>query len=679
MAYEQWNIREQLRAIDLSYLRETDGTAEQWKAKLANKVGDSSKFQNIVMPVVMPQVEAAVTYQHSVFLSGFPIFGVTSSPEFAYAASQMDAILGEQQLKANCVPSLLRALRKGFKYNLSPVEVDWTQKVSYALEATRVGKDDADKQKEIIWQGNTITDLDPYNTFFDSRVSPVDIPTSGEFAGYTRLMSRIAFKQYLASLPLRINAKEALESGGATPATSDGYRSGGYWLPSLNPEAICDLSSSLYSHSTNWLSWASIGGSGEPRISYSDLYEVVVLYGRILPEDFGMHNVPSKSTPQVWKFVIVNGKVVVYAEQLTNSHNMIPILFCVPMDDGLGYQTKAFAKNVEPIQEITTALANSMIASRRRAISDRLLYDPSRVSAASVRSDSPVARIPVRPSAFGTPMSDAVWPIPFRDDQSQFAMQDIQMFLTLADQISGFNPARKGQFVKGNKTRAEFAEIMGNANGRDQTIALSLEGSFFGPIKEILKANILQYQGGTEVFNIETQEVITVDPVILRRANVEFKLSDGLLPGEKLVDGDSLAMAFQALAGSPQLSAGYNITPMFSYLMKSRGAKLQSFEKSQAQMAYEQAVMAWQQSVQGIIEQFTKLPEMPPMEELQKALPPQPTPEQFGYDPSAVTLSPGNSGKSVYGNYSAQAANVDKARSQSAAPAKSAPQGGQEQ
>ena len=36
------------------------------KAKLANSMGDSSKFQNVTVPVVLPQVESAVTYQSSV-------------------------------------------------------------------------------------------------------------------------------------------------------------------------------------------------------------------------------------------------------------------------------------------------------------------------------------------------------------------------------------------------------------------------------------------------------------------------------------------------------------------------------------------------------------------------------------------------------------------------------------
>jgi hypothetical protein len=99
----QWNIRDQMRAIDLAYMRETDFTEEQAKAKAANRMGDATKFQNIVLPVIQPQVESAVTYQQSVFLTGYPIFSCVTVPEFAEQAAQMDTIIGEQQDRGNWV------------------------------------------------------------------------------------------------------------------------------------------------------------------------------------------------------------------------------------------------------------------------------------------------------------------------------------------------------------------------------------------------------------------------------------------------------------------------------------------------------------------------------------------------------------------------------------------------
>jgi hypothetical protein len=641
---QQWSVRSKLETIDRSYLREVDLTAEQWKAKYANRYkGDPTKFQNVIMPVVMPQVEQAVTYQQSVFLSGQPIFGVVSCPGYEDEAMMMDSLMGEHQLRFGWVDQLLQVMRDGFKYNLGAAEVSWDRRVTYALE-TDITNANGAKQTQVIYEGNRIKRMDMYNTFWDTRCNVEDVAEWGEFFGYDEIMSRIKLKQFIQGLPSRINVKEAFESGASSTIAYGNSDSPGFYLPFLNPESIIDLRTVA---TTDWMAWAGITGLNG-NINYKNMYQVTTVYGRIMPSDFGMSGLPAQNTPQIWKFIIVNNQVVVYAERMTNAHNLLPIIFYQPAKDGLGYQGKSFAQNIMPFQEIVTALVNSNIASRRRALSDRVLYDPSRISAAAINNDSPTAKIPVRPSAYQDDLSKAVYAFPFRDDQFQITTSEMQGFLQFANQVSGLNPARQGQFVKGNKTRFEYADVMSNANGRDQTVALSTEASFFTPIKEILKTNILQYQGGVSVFNPEKQQLVNVDPILLRRAVLVFKVSDGLLPSEKLIDSDSLALAFQTLASNPTLSAGYNVTQMFSYLMSTRGAKLQPFEKSQEQIAYEQALISWQQAVQAAGAQIAEaLKGQDPkvaqqvIAQIQKSLPPQPKPADYGYNPAAPNAKEG--------------------------------------
>lgn len=634
-----WNIKDRLLNIDRAYMRETDMTEEQMKAKLANRLGDPTKFQNIVLPVVMPQVEAAVTYQQSVFLTGYPIFSCVSIPEFADEALQMDTIIAEQQKYGNWVSQFIQCLRDGFKYNLMAAEVHWAREVTYSLTTDTTFADGKQgKPAEVLWEGNKVKHLNLYNTFWDTRVAPRDVASAGEFVGYNELMSRIRIKQFLQSLPTRINVREALESQTVAPIGSAGGGMNGFYFPQLNPEALINTSQ-LYV-GTNWAAWAGYEQEGN-RINYSDIYLVTTLYARILPSDFKFTGLPEQNTPQVWKFIVVNNQVVVYAERLTNAHNLLPVVFAQPLDDDLGYQTKSLASNVQPIQEITTALSNSSIASRRRAISDRMLFDPSRVSPGAINNDSPNAKIPVRPSAYQQELSRAVYPIPFRDDQFQINLQEIQAYRSMANEISGLNPARQGQFVKGNKTKFEYADIMSNANGRDQAVALNLEDVFFTPIKNIIKTNILQYQKGAAFYNRDAERMVTVDPVSLRNANLVFTVSDGLTPSDKIIDGDTLSSATQVIASSPQLAQEYNVGDMFAYLFKSRGLKLGTFKKSPAQVSYEQAVGQWQQAIATLAEQLTKNGATP--EQLQAALQslPQPTPEQFGYTPGTPTLTPG--------------------------------------
>lgn len=626
MLNQQWNLREQMREVDLLYNRERNKLLENTRAKQANRYGDQNKFQDLTVPVVMPQVESAVVYQTSVFLQGSPIFGVVSSPEYMDEAMQMESIMAENSIRGGWTRELMMTFRDGFKYNLAATEVVWDRAVTPSFETDiAFGNGKQGKPKDTIWEGNCIKRWDLYNTFFDSRVAPTEMHKKGEFIGKTEMMSRIALKQFLATLPDKMigNVKAAFESGlGATTAGMGGV--GGiqsYYVPEINSSAILNRN---LRNGMDWMLWAGMTEVNQ-KIQYKNMYEVTTLYARICPSDFGLR-VPGANTPQIWKFIIVNHEVLIYCERQTNAHGMLPVLMSQPLEDGLTYQTKSLANNVAPIQDISSALMNSVIAARRRAISDRGIYDPSRISEAHINSTNPSAKIPVRPAAYGKPLNEAYYAIPFRDDQSQFAIQQIGFLGGMANNISGQNPVKQGQFVKGNKTQHEFDTVMGNANGRDQMTSLLLEDQLFTPMKEMLKANILQYQAGTKVFDPRTEKNVDIDPVKLRKAIVQFKVTDGLTPADKLMSSEAFSTSLQTIANAPQIGNAYNMGPLFSYLMKMQGADLKPFEKSAEQQAYEAAVAQWQQVV---IQMADNNKDITP-----EQYPPQPVPEQFGYKPA---------------------------------------------
>src|SRR3990172_5990932 len=374
----QWNMREQMRKIDLDYIRESDWTVENYRARIANAYGDSSKLQNITIPVIKPQITSAVAYQSAVFLTDYPLFGVVSDPIYIDAALQMQSLIEENSIRGGWTRELMLYFNDGFKYNLSAIEVWWDRVVTAVLETDISYKGGSEaKPKEIIWAGNCMKRWDPYNTYFDSRVIPYDISSKGEFAGHTEVMSRTALKTFINSLDTKLieNIKEAFESPSMLSSTSTGTGDGGYFIPQINPQALLNVDPL---DSMDWMGWAALTSKSNPPINYRNLYEVSTEYVRIIPSDFGLR-VPAPNTPQVWKQIIVNHSVVIYAERQTNAHEKIPVFFGSPSEDGLGYQTKSLASDALPFQQVASGLMNSVIAGRRRAVTDRVLYDPSRV------------------------------------------------------------------------------------------------------------------------------------------------------------------------------------------------------------------------------------------------------------------------------------------------------------
>jgi len=621
-------VRSRYEYIDKTYQRELDESTEQERAKRANAGGDPTRFQNMTVPVVMPQVEAAVTHQTSVYLTGHPLFGVVSSPPFIDEALQLESILEENSNRGGWTRQLMMFFRDGFKYNFAPLEVDWTDEVTYSVETNLNVNLKNGTPKEVIWSGNRVRRLDPYNTFVDTRVLPTEVHTKGEFAGYTEAITRIELKAFVARLPDKIieNIVPAFESGRGASSSSTNSGSQNYYVPLINRGVTEDRT---MRGGTNWLLWAGLDATRDNRIDYKDSYEITRLYAKVLPSEMSLR-VPNSNTPQIYKLIIINHQHIIYCEKQTNAHGFIPILIGQPLEDGLGYQTKSLATNGTPFQELATSYMSANIASRRRAISDRVLYDPSRISSANINSPNPSAKIPVKPSAYGKVISDAVFHFPYREDQQAGNMSQIELLLGMANRLNGQNQVTQGQFVKGNKTTSEVDTVLRNSNGRDQMASILLESQVFVPMKEIFKLNTLQFQGGTTVFNRDQKKVIEIDPIALRTAVLEFKIADGLTPADKILNPKTFTIALQTFATSPQIAAGYNIPPLFSYFMKTQGAQISDFEKSQEQVAYEQALDTWKFVVNNIVDKGGD----------PGSAPPQPLPEQFGYDPSGNIPSP---------------------------------------
>lgn len=630
-----FSIRQNLENIDRNYMRELDTTEDTIKAAAANNRGDVEKLRNLIVPVVMPQVNTALGYMTEVFLTGYPIFGVVADAVNQEAAEQIEAIIAENSITAGWHQQLLMFFRDGLKYNIHALELEWQQR-KLAKIVNDINSPTNARTDNVLWNGNVIRRMDMYNTFFDPRVHPTQIHSKGEFAGYVDLMSRVQLQQYFDSMitpPSREAQTRALASSyGGMGAGVSSVAPFGYYQPILNPAALVSGAASNRRY-FDWMAWAGIARENNSGISYTNIYARTRIYMRIVPKDFNME-VPGRSNTQVWMAEIINGTVVIRWERCAYLHDFIPIFFGQPIEDGLDYQTKSFATNVMDMQHAASAMLNGFIQSKRRLVTDRVLYDPTRIAKKDINSSNPSAKIPVRPSAYGKPLNEAVHQFPFRDENANSFMVGLEEVIKLSNLINGQNPAQQGQFVKGNKTRKEFEDIMGNGNLMNKMMALNTEMCVFVPLKEAIKLNILQNQQPGTIVNPYTQKSAAIDPLTLRKMAVQFKVSDGMMPSEKLIGGDVLMVGLQVLGQSEAIAREYNVGEVFGYLLETQGADISQFKKTSEQIQYEQALNAWQQMAMQAMKMGapfnTPMPQPPPVK------PPKPSPETI-----AITTTQG--------------------------------------
>lgn len=638
--WAQYSIRAKFAEMDRYYQAEQDQTIDQWRSRLANKQGDASKFQNLTAPITMPQVEAALGYFVNVFLTGYPIFGIASDPTQEDAATQLEALVAQSQMHTGWTAQFIKYFRNGLKYNLCALELEWAQDTVPAIVNDIQGRNGG-AVKNQIWNGNRIRSLDMYNTFYDPRVKPSEVHSKGDFAGYTEVMSRSQLLKFIADRYNTI-APSVIEAcltsyGAGNSVVTNGAVPFSWYQPVINPFPTLDKTNQAYFSWDNWMQ-GNLVNRQNSQVAHSNVFNVTKQYQRIIPADFGITS-KNKYQPEIWKTIIINGKVVLLAEKQEAAHSFLPIFLSQPIEDDLDYQTKSFAENVQPMQNIANAMYAAWMASKRRLVGDRAIYDPSRIRESDVNNINPAAKIPVRPSAYGKDIREAFFAIPYHDEPVDSLVQGADLVNRTANIINGQNPAQQGQFVKGNKTLHEYDDVMGHGNSRNQVMAMTLETNTFIPLKEAILLNFLQFQPAGDIFHPGTGQTVQVQPSDLRKAALAFKISDGLLPKDKELSTDEFISSIQAIASSPTLAQDYNVGDMFAYLSKIRGADLTPFKKPDEQLQYEQQMAAWQQAAQMAAQKgstfSTPMPQPPP-----KQPPASPPGSQNTQAPIPVGLPP---------------------------------------
>jgi hypothetical protein len=541
------SFRANLLLRDRAYQRQLDVTDEHVKAVNANLAG--------------------------VYLTSSPIFGVVSYPANMSAALQFETAIGQQAKRSGWTRELIKVFRNGYKYNWGPAVALWenTPVRSVVTNTDPSVAAGSAKISTFSYGANVIKAVDPYNCFMDMTCQPSNMHRDGEYFGWNEVVSRIGLHRLIESLPAdKVENKVKVFSTAFSGATSGEISGLAYYIPVVN--RVSNMASiSMGGTNTNWGQWAGLVGKNRGDIAYRENYMITRILCRAMPSDFGGVG----HEPRVYYAIIVNWSEVLYVEELNVGHDFMPAFIMQPYEDGLGYQTQSMVDNAAPYQDMSSALWNATLESKRRQIFDRIIYNPRYIDKKDIDVNSASARIPLRNANIGKDenvMARAIYPVPYRDDGANANLQISDMVSGLADEATGQNKVDRGQFQPGNKTRTEFSTTMTNSNSRQQLTSLSIQEQFMTPLKETIKANTLQNQQAGTILNQDKKQEVTIDPVELRKAILEFQMTDGMLPTDKIMNPELLMVFLQTAQAIPAMSTEYDIMGMFMYWAKLQGA-----------------------------------------------------------------------------------------------------------
>ena len=556
------------------------------------------RYKELNIGVVKTIAEADHAFYVSTLTSENPMFPVISDEQFSAQASMMNAKMEKDQRVCKWETEVSKILLAASKYNLAVAEVYWSQEEFSKITSDATGKAIEDKT---IWAGNKIRYLSPYNVIFDQSVAVENVAADGAFAGHTEYMSQVKLWHYLKELKQVSSDAEVFDSKEMWETIKGNENLFAPIAPQLQNKE------STAKKEFDWLTHFDLAEK-ENKVKYKQEYVVWTFYLRILPEVYGL-DVPDASQPAIYKVVVVNGKYVAAAIKMDGIHNNLGIVLACPVIDDLGLDTSSPSGSAISHQKVIKQLVDRAFATLDRAISDRGIYDPEYITADSINSRIPDAKIPLRKNSRAiiddnNPLDKAYRALPFE------GKQDISNLFNVINQMieysqfsAGLNRAQTGHFVKGNKTRAEFSQIMSNANSKQFVRALILSVNLFGPIKTIIKSNILQYgQESEQVTDSSANKPIEMDITSLRKAILEFKLLDGLNPKAANISPEFYEFFIRMAEQIPDLNFEFKIPNMVAHMVSiAGGIKMEQYRRTdqEKQQIIQQQQQQAQMAAQG--------------------------------------------------------------------------------
>lgn len=543
---ETSGYRGRLELIDNYIARESHKTTEVRQARMRNRqYGNKTKLGDMEAPIIYTKLASAHSFLVNLFLRGHPIFSAVAPRPFAEIGRMYNALISRDQAKFGWARHLSLALRDGLKYNIMATDTFWHQQ--FRTQHTDKGV----PTQTIDYEGNKILRINPYNLIFDPTVDLNELHLAGAYCGWVERTNYVHAKYTVHALSDDFKQMNKLaEAFNKTPENL-------HYIPKIldevpNPE--------------NWDEFFGFRPANSAANS-SGKYEFLHLYMRIIPKEYEII-APQAGSPGTWKFIFLNG-ILIFAQPLLQWE--FPLVCSQLIDEGQGMQAKSFCEQLMDIQDAGSFLQAARFASLRRAISDRALYDPTRIRAADINSANPEAKIPVQLNQYHPDLNSAYQPIPYRDDMAGSYSQEFVQMLSFADEVSGITKPFQGSFVKGNRTLHEFQEIMGNAESRLEVLGLAIATQNIHAIKERLKQNYLTFAINEQIFDQKSRQEVTVDAEQMNKVKDAIQLSDGSLPSSKIISADMIQVALQAMPAMPELAQKYDVSELFIHMLKNQG------------------------------------------------------------------------------------------------------------
>lgn len=542
--HHRWNFME--RKVQ-AFINQTD--YEDLMDAINHKGALPPEPVQVVVPYTYATLHAAATYIATVLLQRKPVFGLTG----ARAASTDSARFMEQTLQYNLEESgghemLWQGIWDGLNYSFDCTRIAWEETQGPIM---RMQGPNRVFETGLIYSGNKLAAVDPYNCFPDPRVPLSKCAEAGDFLFTGMELSKTVLKD-LEQQGMLMWVDEALAKSNRRRMDE----------PSQRRVRIGQTDN-------KWLEPANVTG-------FSHFYEGTV---RLTPKDWGLGD---GDTSEIWKFTWTKNGQIMQAEPLGMYHRRHPYALSEPNSFGYDFMSLSMGEMITCFQDILSWLVSSRMENVRAAINNTFIVDPARVEVNDIRASTIGRIIRMKQAAVGLPIQQAIEQLVVQDVTGGH-LADIQTIRMLADTTTGVNDNLRGIQTQGGRRSATEARMSMQAGAtRLSQMAVRISSQKMLPMAQQMIMNIQQFMPPEMWIEVTgdtgKRRGMSVTPDMLA-GSFNYQVSDGSLPMDKAALVEVWKEILFGIARDPELRQRFNLVEIFKYTAELGGAKnIDSFE-----------------------------------------------------------------------------------------------------
>lgn len=544
---------------------------------------DKHKF-----PLTWSTLQTIVAYMMQVFVAREYVFDVSSpDPSKLAAAKRVQEKLQSEFVESKGVEQFWRWFTAAFTFGVAAVEVSWEEREAQrtvlrpAEETVGAaqgveGRYTRSSENAIVFQGNTLSALDPFNTFYDPSVPLADAADKGDYLFTREWPSKIKVKRAIAAGLIEKPWKETWKTSVSADYVSE--------------EHLRDRVSSISSKNRKRMQF----DRGSAYIVPADYWSETTL------REMGIEDA---DTPQLWFFIIGNKSQILYANPFDNDHQSHPFVVYEPLGDGVSTDPLGLHDLIGSLENTADFLVNSRIAGTRTALNQKILYNPALVDLDKLTQTDGGLYIPMKRSALATdPKLGLLDFTPKNPAGDNFT--DLQLIVRIADMITGMNDNVRGMPNSGGrKSATEVRTTVQQSGGRQSVNAMRASSQALGSMGKMMVMNNVQFldesfeqelydNGGNPNEKISLQDFASP---------FTFPVHDGMMPLDKVGLLQQWAGLFQTIAGDQELRQGYDMDAMFKQLALFSGVQdVGTFRRKEEPAPVAQGAVPGQPVVPGV-------------------------------------------------------------------------------